>query len=151
MMIIGDLTQDAADRQQPEGNIAPIAPIIAHFLGAEDVFVNMMFAGKATVLESGGWNAKTGIAPGRPSLTDEFKAAKYSIDGLRGYATALFAEVESVLGSATEEQFGREIESPLGKSPAGEFLGGLALSHLVSHVGEVSALKGMQGLKGLPF
>ena len=151
MMIIGDLTQAQADRKESGANISPIAPIIAHFLGAEDFFVNMMFAGKATVHESGGWGPKTGIAPGQPRLTEEFSSAKYNLDGLRGYAQALFAQSENVLGSATEAQYEAILDTPLGKQPAADFLGGLALSHLTAHAGEVAALKGIQGLKGLPF
>jgi hypothetical protein len=31
------------------------------------------------------------------------------------------------------------------------FLGGLGLVHLSAHAGEIAALKGVHGVKGLPF
>ena len=151
MMIVGDLTQEVA-HVQPPGNVAPIAPIMAHMLGAEDFFVNVLVAGKPTILETGGWTAKAEMPAGRPMMTPEFATATFKIEGLKGYAQALFAEVEAYLGSASEADLEKLIDTPLGtKQPAAEFLSGLAISHVTAHAGEIAALKGVQGLKGLPF
>ena len=151
MMIVGDLNQEVA-HVQPPGNVARIAPIMAHMLGAEDFFVNTLVAGKPTVLESGGWSAKCEMPAGRPMMSPEFAATMFNVDGLKGYAQAMFAEVEAYLGSASEAELEKLIDTPFGsKQPAAEFLSGLAIAHVTAHAGEIAALKGVQGLKGLPF
>lgn len=151
-MIIGDITQEVADRKVPGANILSVGAIIAHMAAAEDVMVHAIVRGQATVLSGGGHAAATGITPGgRPELNAAFGAKSYPVDALRGYANAVFQATEAFLAGATDADLAKEVEGPMGKSPASQFLGGLVMGHLVAHAGEVAALKGVFGLKGLPF
>jgi hypothetical protein len=59
---------------------------------------------------------------------------------------------DDFLAVATAADFQREVDSPLGtKVPVSQFLGAFGIVHLGLHSGEIAALKGVHGLKGLPF
>ena len=45
----------------------------------------------------------------------------------------------------------KEINGPAGKQPLITILANVGVTHGAGHWGEIAALKGVQGLKGLPF
>jgi len=64
----------------------------------------------------------------------------------------VFAETDAYISSLTDEEMNREIETSfLGRQTVGQFLNGLTLHHMGLHTGEIATMKGVQGLKGLPF
>jgi len=152
-LTVGDLTDEVATRRISGANINPILPIYAHVVFGLDSMTNQVAAGGEPLLLSGNWAERTGIA--RPSFfqTPEWSEAQYRLDGLRQYSDAVFASLNAYLDRATDADLDREFSSPLGgqQTTVGRFLGGLGIVHLSAHSGEIAALKGVQGLKGLPF
>lgn len=154
-MVFNAVTGDMTDEQcafEVGGTVPRAAAIFAHAVFGEDMVVNQMVRGGETVLERGGFMARTGIAKPSPAITPEFLAMTFDLAGLREYATAVFAETDRFLDSATAAELDREIDTPLGtKMPAGAAMGAFGVVHVSEHAGEISALKGAQGARGLPF
>ena len=67
----------------------------------------------------------------------------------RRYAKSVGADTEEVLTTATDEQSEQEIG--VSKRPLIPIRADIGLPHRAEHWGEIAALKGVQGLKGLPF
>ncbi len=149
---IGDLDEDVAYRELPGANIAVIGPIMAHLLIAEDYQVNVLARGGTAILEMDDWMARIGAPAGMPMLTPEFAQRRFSVAGLREYGAAVFAETERWAADASDAALMRTMTLPTGvDAPLAAFLGGLTIAHSSAHAGEVAALKGVHGLKGLPF
>ena len=77
-------------------------------------------------------------------------AGKTALGGTRP-AGAVAAATDDFLANATDEELNKEVDSPVGKQPFITFFANIALTHAAGHWGEIAALKGVQGLKGLPF
>lgn len=69
----------------------------------------------------------------------------------REYLAGLYSATESFLQTASDDVLAKEIETPLGKMPVMVMVGGLGLAHMAEHMGDISTIKGINGLKGLPF
>ncbi len=152
LTVIGDLDQETASFRIPRSNVPPLMAVIAHSLYGEDLMVNERARGAESVLIAGGFRAVTGITSPGPSMTPEWLASDFKLDGLRAYANAVFAATDTFISSATSEQLDRLVVSPIGTDVSvGELLIAFSLVHLPVHTGEISTLKGAQMLKGLPF
>ena len=124
---------------------------MAHAIYGEDMIVSQA-RGTPPVLDSGSWNARTGILDSSPSMTPDWLALTFNVAGLRDYPSAVFARTGEFLELATTADLDRMVPTPLGNEmPVGAFLGAFGIVHVSEHAGEISALKGAQGLKGLPF
>lgn len=67
---------------------------------------------------------------------------------VREYAQFVYAATDDFFAGAPEEKLLEEVEGPVGRVLV---VGDIMLSHVSEHWGEIVALKGVQGLKGLPF
>ena len=77
---------------------------------------------------------------------------KIDLEAARKYAQAVYANTNSYLDTLTPDDLDKEMEIPgFGKNPLAYYIGMAALIHPANHVGEISAMKGMQGAKGYPF
>lgn len=148
--VVDGLTQAAVEKTFPGATIAAAGPILAHAIFDEDMMVASAF-GQKTVLESQGLGGKTGITNPGGFMTPEWLASKYNLQELLAYSQAVFANTGKLLDAATATQLDNQVDTPFGKRSAADYLGSLGVVHLSSHIGEVSALKGLQGMKGLPF
>lgn len=147
-MTIGDCTQEVLDHKEDGWTIEPIGALYAHIAAAEDSIVNGLVRGTTPVLMRDGWSEKTGITNPQEHLGSDYKA---NMPVLKAYAAAVFKETDDFLANATEAELTKEVDTPLGKMPAITFLANIGLTHCPGHWGEIAALKGVQGLKGLPF
>ena len=136
----------------PSGNVGAISAIYAHLVYDEDGMLARP-AGRGTVWESGDWAAKTGLEMPGPMQTQEWAQSgpEYDLAAFREYARAVYAATDDYLANASDDDLDAEIETFAGKVPAGRYVGTACLWHVMSHQGEIAALKGVQGLKGLPF
>lgn len=147
--VVGDLEDTAAAHRI--GNVPSAAAIFAHAIYGEDMMVGQA-NGAPMLLESGDWRERTGITIVSPGMTPEWLALKLNVDGLRRYGEAVFGRTDAFLVSATATDMDRAIRSPMGQDvTVGAFLNSFGIVHVSEHAGEISALKGAQGLKGLPF
>lgn len=151
--VIGDCTPEMLKRRVEGGNIGTAGATIVHAIFAEDMFVQTILKGEATLAHSGAWAQKTGVNfPEAPRQTDEWvESVALDVAKFMPYVMAVFASSEAYIDSLKDADLDREVEFFGRPQPLGQFLGTLGLYHLTEHMGEVAALKGVMGLKGLPF
>ncbi len=149
--VVKDLDEAAAAYSLPGGTVPTALAMLAHATYGLDL-MSSGASGRPLVLESGGFAAATGITQPDARMSPEWLATEFKLDGLRGYGAAIFAGLDEFLAGATPDDIERMVTSPFGgQVPAGEYLASIGVIHLIGHVGEISTLKGAQGLKGLPF
>ncbi|MBI2767640.1 MAG: DinB family protein [Chloroflexi bacterium] len=152
--VLADVTSEHL-RAVPDGTINPIVSIYAHLVTSEDRLVNLRALERPTVAASGGWTARTGIPdstePSQPADKGAW-CAKVNLEAFKEYAAAVFAATDDAIANASDVALAREVEmGPMGNQPAFYYIYGIALYHCSEHTGEIAALKGVRGLKGLPF
>jgi hypothetical protein len=150
--IMGDCG-DAVNKQVPNASITSIGSIYAHMVFAEDAIINGMLQGKPMMYQSDGWEAKTGSPfPGMPpSLGDWAKTFKMDYPKFQEYANAVFANTDSYLANLSDADLEKKVQTPIGEQTIGWAVTTLLGTHAPQHAGEIAALKGVQGMKGLPF
>jgi len=143
---------DALNKQMPGATVTSIASIYAHLVFAEDLIVNGMLQGKPAMYAQDGWEAKTGLPfPGNPAMGEWAKSVQMDYPKFQEYAKAVFANTDAYLGSVPEADLSRKVQTPAGEQPVEWVIVTLLGTHAPQHIGEIAALKGVQGLKGLPF
>lgn len=150
-MTVADCTPETLARRLDGSTIGSVGSIYAHVVVSEDAMVSMAKGGQP-LLETGDWKSKTGIQSAQPRQDEEWQKVQIELPAFREYAQAVFQSTDDYLANASEADLSRELDlQQLGKQPAIMFVGGIGLSHVAQHWGEIAALKGAQGLKGLPF
>ncbi len=124
-----------------------IGAAYAHVIGGEDYFVNVAIRGGQRLWESGGWAEKLGIPnpPGR-----DWAIQIPDLAAFQEYAKAVHAATDAYLESVTPEELDRIIKIFGNERPVANALI-LIANHGSAHSGEIASLKGIQGVKGLPF
>lgn len=143
---------------QPPGKANPIAGTYAHVVFSEDFFVSMLLQGKPALMDTS-WKDKTGASEIQPSewVTEYprwLREVKLDITKFRDYAKAVYAASEDYLSTLTDDDLFKEIDLSsfgMGARPAHTVWGGMIVNHARDIMGEISVLKGIQGLKGYPF
>ena len=150
--LVGIALQDLDDEianWQPGGTANSMAKILAHVTGTQDRSINATILGGTTVFESGGWSAKTGIPAEPPAIWDDGWQLK--VDAFREYQAALAEATSKFMASLDEADLDREVQYSQGPRPVGWVLRNIVFHHSLYHSGEIFTLKGLRGLKGLPF
>jgi len=137
--------------RQPPGNSNPIAAVYCHAVGVEDLYVQQVLQGKPTVWEAGGWGAKLGRER-PPNEWGAGEAQPIDLDAFLPYRRAVYSASELFIASLGPADFERAVQFP-GRdwSMTVAQLLTLVVSHGTAHAGEVAALKGVYGGKGLPY
>ena len=151
--VMADCDPERLNKNLPSATITSIASIYAHMVFAEDVIVNGMLQGKPPIYQTDGWEAKTGVPfPGiPPSIGDWAKTLKMDLPKFQEYAKVVFANTDSYLGSVSDTDMQTKVQTPIGEQTVEWAVVTLLATHAPQHIGEIAALKGVQGLKGLPF
>jgi uncharacterized damage-inducible protein DinB len=149
--VIDDCDADTL-RHEAGGTIGTIGSIYAHTVFDQDG----MFVGagrEPSIWATGGWAEKTGLGEMSGRQTQEWAQTAHDMDlpALREYAREVYAATDAYLEGLSDEDLAEEIETFAGTQPRGQYLGTICLWHIANHQGEIAALKGAQGLKGLPF
>ena len=150
-------TQDQA-HWMPAGNAHSIAATYAHLILSEDGLINGMLQGKQP-LAATSWAGKTGVdsmpPQGSEGIADWSEwAGKVKVDlaafaAFAAYHDAVAAATDAYVNGLSESDLDRQLETPLGSQSVNQMIG-IITSHLSLHGGEISAVKGLQGLKGYP-
>lgn len=148
----GDVTKEQANALPP-GSAHPIGALMAHILHAEDAMIAMFITHREPAWSREGWAAKAshGLILEFP---EDRSSISYDPDFLREYGAAVFASTDAFLASLTEADLDRELDmtaAGMGVLPMGRFLLTMLLGNTYAHTGEISAQKGLVGLKGYPF
>jgi hypothetical protein len=149
--IMGDCGE-ALNKQVQGATITSIGSIYAHMVFSEDRIVNGMLQGKPMMYQSDGWEAKTGVPfPADAGVGDWAKTLKMDYPKFQEYAKAVFANTDSYLANLSDADVEKKVQTPIGEQTIGWAVTTLLGTHFPQHAGEIAALKGVQGLKGLPF
>ena len=154
--IMGDCGE-ALNKQMPNATITSIGSIYAHMVFAEDAIVNRMLQDKDSIFQSDGWQQKTGVRwpsepGGRPEMSPDWaKSLKMDLPKFQEYANAVFANTDAYLANVSDADLGKKVQTPIGEQTAAWMVANVLATHAPQHAGEIAALKGVQGLKGLPF
>jgi hypothetical protein len=178
--LVKDLTQEQAD-WLPPGNANPIGSLYWHTVGYSDQLVHEwcmepfvdltieewfeakrakreLGMGQAPLRHSAGWQEKVVIASSPENPEDPYwdlrnarEDLRVDLPALHDYARATAQTLESWVASLAPEDLERSIPTPIGDYNLGPFLEFFIIWHINVHCGEISALKGCQGLKGYPW
>jgi hypothetical protein len=129
-----------------------------HILLSEDYLIYSLLQQKEPLYMSE-MKDKTGVEAFVPP-TDKStfpawtKNAKIDMEELNAYAEKIFAETEEYVKNLTDEDLQKEADLSvfgMGKSTVAFVIASVITSNLNLHTGEISAIKGVQGLKGYPM
>ena len=150
-----DVPADALDRTLPGATIGNIASVYAHTVFAEDQILHGMLQGKAPLYASEGWTSRTNVAmpsPGELTLEWSRAAKKMNLPAFREYAKAVYAATDAYLAGLPEAELDRTLDTGfIGEQTVAFVVSNVLGWHAAEHNGEIAALKGAFGLKGLPF
>jgi hypothetical protein len=137
-------------RRLPGATIGPIGEIYGHTIGNEDWAFNQLIQGKDLILKSGGWAAKLGL-DAEGTEHDWNSVAQDHLGALQEYAKAVFAATDAFLVGLSDADLDRPIDFFGRKETMGWVIADTVLVHVAFHSGEIASLKGVMGLKGLPW
>jgi hypothetical protein len=148
-----DATFEGANHEQahwePSGKSVPIAAHYAHVVTAEDAMFAMALGKKPAPLMA---SVPTGLSelPPQGAWDDWGRRLKMDKPKFQAYAKQVYAQTDAVLTGMKEADLQQMVDTPAGQMPALAFATVLLMNG-AAHTGEMSAIKGMQGLKGYPF
>jgi hypothetical protein len=152
---MADVRPEDVQRTVEGATISSIGHIYTHLIHGEDGILHGMIRGQAPIWVTGGYAERSGIMPSQPgqpdaALYDRMAALDWS--EIQAYAEATFAATDAYLANASDAEMERIIETGfMGAMPAAAIVGNILIWHTVNHNGEIAALKGVFGQKGLPF
>lgn len=150
---LGDVTSEQV-HWAPEGG-PPLGAHYAHLITAEDFIINVLAKAGAPMLATS-WEGKTGLSelpPGPTGWGAWGRSVRVDLPALRAYGRAVYANTENYIASLTSDDLDRQLDLTdlgIGKIPLGFFISGTMLANTNWHCGEISCIKGLQGLKGYP-
>jgi hypothetical protein len=148
-MTLKEMTPDLFNWASP-GTANTISATFLHFINVEDNFVQKIIQGKPSVWESENWSQKTGVEK-PPSIGEDWSSFKHravAIQPSLDYKSAVWAATDAYMAALTNAELDRKVKFAGGERTVAEMLM-LANSQAHGHAGEIAALKGVQGAKGL--
>lgn len=156
---LGDVTPEVANRPAP-GLANPIGTAYAHVVFSEDGVVNGLLQGQAP-LAATAYAGKTGVDRPMPmpgmvegDMEDWLHNTQVNLDDLRAYSAAVFASTEAFIAGVDAATLDRKIDMSfvgLGDMAFSDVFTLLVVQHCDNFSGEISAMKGVFGMKGYPF
>jgi hypothetical protein len=151
---IADCSQDVLDKNLPGATISSIGSIYAHLLFAEDGILHGMLQGKPPIYRAQNWASRTGVQMPEPGgfNADWARTVRVQLPAFREYAKAVFAATDAYVAGLSDADLDRKVQTGfVGEQTVGYVISNILGWHAAQHTGEIAALKGVQGLKGLPF
>ena len=135
----------------PEGTVSPIGVIWLHLVATQDKFVATL-SGKEPLWQSEGWDRKFGVekAPGFGMDWSTYQGMDWSMELLQGYTLAVKAFVQRAIDSMDNETLDERVKLFTDSDPKSD-VWILLIGHTLHHCGEIAAINGVFGGKGLPF
>lgn len=137
----------------PENKASSIGAHFVHIVTTEDFFVSMI-QGKQPMM-AGDYAGKIGASEPAPQgdWSEWGRTVSVDMPQAMAYADAVFSASETYVGSLSDDELTEEIDfSSVGAGVMTRYAAlNIVILNTYSHTGEVSILKGMQGLKGYPL
>ena len=149
---MADVTPEVASFSQT-GKAQSVGASYAHAVISEDMIVSKILMGKKMMTEG----ADTGLSIPMPTESfdtypDWVKNVQIDLDKLRAFAKEVYKQSDDYIASLNEESMDEEVDMGLwGKASRAMVISNFVIAHAAHLTGEISAIKGVQGLKGYPF
>ncbi len=150
--IVADVPEDAVS-WRPAATTNSIGAAYLHSIFARDHNLLRVIQEKPPLWQSE-WSQRLGgppevLAAAKWAALSEFR---YDLATGQGYAQAVHQALLAYLRTAGADELAREVDAgPLGKQTVAYIINAEFLWHTNFHGGEIACMKGLQGLKGLPF
>jgi hypothetical protein len=149
--ILHDLS-DAQLNWTPSGTVDSIGIILVHLLADDDFYIQTLLQGQPRLWETAGWGDRLGLTT--PPVNDqgwgEIRRTPLTVGPVLGYAHAVRAATDTYLTALSVADLDHQITVDGSERLIADVLAAL-VRHTMLHLGEIAALKGMQGATGLPF
>ena len=153
-----ELTEEVS-MWQPQGTANTIQALVAHMTTGEDNAINRAIRNSEKLNEqpetnsslfvSKGWSKELGIPTERGGQWTT--GWTLNLAAFQAYRKSVHKETDMFLETLTEADLDREVFWFNGANTVGGLLRMVVIHHQLLHSGEISTLKGLQGLKGLPM
>ncbi len=150
---IQDLSMEQLHHIAEGATIGSPASIYFHVACVEDLVVNQFLTGRPWLYDSQNWIETIPTAqPHRgPSSMEWARTIRYdNLGGVRAYVAAVREQTKTYIESLSDEDFDREIPFFTGPTAQVNVLTWLAWN-TANHTGEIAAIRGLNGMKGLPY
>lgn len=141
----------------PPGDANSAAVSYTHAVISQDLIVAGMLRGAAPLCATS-WSNSTGVSEPMPMPGPEWvryrdwtRSVNVDLPAVQRYAEAVYAEADAYLASLTAADLDREIDLTavgFGMQTVAWVIGLLVIGHTHNLAGEISAAKGVQGLRG---
>jgi uncharacterized damage-inducible protein DinB len=150
-----DTIKETTDEQlnwTPPGTANSIKATYLHLVSCEDIYIQEVLQGKPLVWETGTWNQKIGLKdfPGAGDGWVEIQAANLTLTSLIDYDLAVQSATRAYIDKLNGYELSRLVKFYDELAPTAAVLAFLVI-HSSGHLGEIAAIKGIQGGKGLPY
>ena len=148
---------DEVAHWQPGGTAHSIGSQYAHLIVSEDMMINSLLKESDSPLFATSWAGKTGLDEPQAAFqtTREWaQSVQVDLEAMHAYAQAVYGNTDAYLGSLTDADLESKVdltEQGMGTWALDAFLLSFVYGHIRDIMGEISALKGVQGLQGYPF
>ena len=149
-----DVVQDLTDEQlnfPAPGTTNTIGAIYLHMTTSEDSFINSVIQGKPRIWDSEDWANKINIST--PPARGDWSGVKdksLAVASVVAYKTAVHAATAAFLATLTDDDLARQLSFRGNGETVADILTRF-VTHTSFHTGEIAAIKGVHGLKGLSF
>ncbi len=146
-----DSVTDDIVMKVPEGTVSPIGVIWLHLVRSQDKFVATLM-GKEPLWLTEAWDQRFGVdkAPGKGMDWTAYQQLDMSVSLLQDYSQAVQMFVQQAVDSIDSDTLDETIKMFTESDPKAD-VWVLLIGHTLLHCGEIAALKGVFGGKGLPF
>lgn len=153
--LVDDAMRDTTTAQfnwAPPGTASPISAILIHLLTSEDYFIQEVLQEKPRLWESAGWSEKTGVkdTPDFGGNWEAFKQMILPMEPALDYQAAVRHATDAYLEKMTLADLDRRVKFA-GRMDTVAYIFTHTICHTITHAGEIAAVKGIQGGKGLPY
>lgn len=155
---VGDLKEDQIHKD-PGGKALPIGSVYVHCITSEDMAIQSILQGKPTILESE-YKDNLFIDLPIPPMDENWseangkwaKQVKVNLSKLREYSKLVYVSTDNYINNLKDGDLDKDIDmGSWGGMSVSSVLTNFIIGHSYSLAGEISALKGIQNLKGYPF
>ena len=149
-----DVVQDLTDEQlnfPAPGTTNTIGAIYLHMTTSEDSFINSVIQGKPRIWDSDDWANKINIST--PPARGDWSGVKdksLAVASVVAYKTVVYAATAAFLAALTDDDLARQLSFRGNVETVADILTRF-VTHTSFHTGEIAAIKGVHGLKGLSF
>jgi hypothetical protein len=146
----------------PPGKAHPVGALYAHVLLYEDLILRFLVQGQPPLF-MGEWAGRVGVSElpplpnpeaGVPDWSAWARQTRFDLDQLRAYGEAVHASSVATLDALGDDDLARTVDLGwlgLGQPPLRWVLDRFVIAHADAHAGEISCVKGLQGLRGYGF